>query len=132
MKLLSKNTLLFTICFLFSVLFISNAQASEVYFSDINDLHGADYFDSDNTTPDGNTLNIGLNGFSADEVSNFTYDTIAFTVTAAEGYLISSVSYYESGLSTGEGGTTIATGTLTIASLKSKGIAKSPCKGPLV
>ncbi len=115
---------LLAVCFLLTVatgaVFVSGANASVVEFSVFDDLdESSTNFDPDPTATywiDGDSkLVIGLNSFMADESSVVAYDTLTFTITAAEGYLIKTISYFESGLTSGDqGSTTVATGSLTL------------------
>lgn len=108
---------------LFGVTALTGAQAANVTFSDINDAVNAppapnELFDASATAPDGgdaNKLVIALDNFKADGANANTIsalDTISFMITAPLNYVITKVTYEESGsrTMTGTGGVTVASG----------------------
>ncbi|MBW1951258.1 MAG: PEP-CTERM sorting domain-containing protein [Deltaproteobacteria bacterium] len=79
-------------------------------------------FDADATSATGNTLNIALGDFKADgdDGPNSVLDTLAFTVTAPEGWYITGVRYEEGGTVYVEtGGIAVATGSITAGGVAS-------------
>lgn len=99
------------------------AQAATVTFSGINDSVHADIVHPNElfvSTADfsANTYNIGLSDFLADGASAFTIsalDTLSFLITAPANYVITKLTYSESGTYAitgggGGGGVTVATG----------------------
>ena len=80
------------------------APASSVSFTNFVDSdHSPLLFDVSGNVIAGNTLTLGLNNFtaSASGGSHVTSkDTVAFTVTAPDGFVITSISYRESGVAT--------------------------------
>ncbi len=97
--------------------FVSGADASTVTFSDFDDVDkSSTNFDISNTIwiESDSKLVIGLNNFMANEFSNIARDGIGFTITAADGYVISKISYFESLVSVGDSGMNGATGMLTL------------------
>ena len=95
------------------------AQSAVVTFSDITDGNGTSaYFDPATTTPDGgdgNVLNIGLDSFLADGSSGATtsaVDTISMVITAPDGYVITSVTYSETGTVETTNGVATASGSI--------------------
>ncbi len=95
------------------------AGAATVTFSDFSDAVSGppDLFKISTTAPDGgnpNILVIGLEDFKAGGSVIVAFDTLSLSITAPNGYRITSVIYAETGDgdSTG-GGTAIATGSIT-------------------
>lgn len=98
---------------------VGAVQAATVTFSDIIDGDGsASLFDVSATVPDpgdGNKLIIGLNDFSADGTSVTTaLDTLTLTINADPGFLITSISYTETGVGSTTEGVAAATGSIVV------------------
>jgi hypothetical protein len=93
------------------------AQAATVTFSNLADgNNAAQFFDIGTTMIAGNSITIGINGFTANGASNLTLsalDTFSFLVTAPTGYKITKVTYSESGNGETTGGVAMATGSIT-------------------
>ncbi len=93
------------------------AQASTVTFSNMADGNNAAlYFDIATTTISGNTITLGINNFTADgalPTSLSALDTFSFLVTAPTGFMITKVTYTESGTGQTTGGVALATGSIT-------------------
>jgi hypothetical protein len=92
------------------------AQAATVTFSNIADGDASNnLFDTSQTAPigDGDTLDIGLNNFTADGIF-FTsaVDTLSLTITADPGRIITSITYTEGGSGETEEGVAYATGSI--------------------
>jgi hypothetical protein len=92
------------------------AQAATVTFSNIMDGDGSNaLFDTSQTVPtgDGDTLEIGLNDFTADGTSfPSALDTLSLTITADPGRTITSITYTEMGNGETAEGVAIATGSI--------------------
>jgi|LNFM01.1.fsa_nt_gb hypothetical protein len=93
------------------------AQAATVTFSNLADgNNAAQFFDIGSTTIAGNSISIGINGFTANGANNLTLsalDTFSFLVTAPTGFKITKVTYTESGNGQTTGGVAMATGSIT-------------------
>jgi len=66
----------------------------------------------------GNSLTIVVNNFKADGASSATYsalDTLAFNITAPDGYVITKIKYIEGGEGAANGGVALATGSINVA-----------------
>jgi hypothetical protein len=92
------------------------AQAATVTFSNIMDGDGSNaLFDTSTTVPsgDGDTLDIGLNNFTADGTFiSSALDTLSLTITADPGRSITSITYTESGSGETANGAAFATGSI--------------------
>lgn len=110
-----------TICVWIVSMLAGQASADVVTFSDINDSNNAsgteprEFWDIATTAPTGDkTLGIGVLDFFADGGTIFAFDTLSVTITADPGYVITKITYMESGNRTvNAGGTAIYTGSAT-------------------
>lgn len=93
------------------------AQAATVTFSNLADgNNAAAFFDIGTTVIDGDNIDIGINGFTANGSNQATLsalDTFSFTVKANPGFVITKVSYTESGSGQTTNGVALATGSIT-------------------
>jgi hypothetical protein len=96
---------------------LSNVQAAYISFSNIadGDKSSSVGFNVETTIASGNILNIGLSNFTADgaKFRYNTFDTLSFTATAPNGYVITKVSYSEGGNGATTNGFALSSGSIT-------------------
>jgi hypothetical protein len=112
-----KNGILSTL----ALALIAPAAGASVTFTDFDDANGLPlFFDISSTAPDGgdpNTLIIGLDGFAAaggDPLTTSAIDTLVFNIFADPGFVITKVTYSESGGGEALTGISLATGTMVV------------------
>lgn len=103
-------------CGLVLILSVSTANAMDVIISNLADGDGvSNLFDVSGTSASGSLITIGLNDFRADgtnALQQSAVDTLSMTLTAPTGFVITSISYSESGAGKTESGVAVATGSL--------------------